>query len=102
MDSFTIELVSNASFNYYPNHSLSSFTICLPEQTHFKREWEVAICELSYHLLYQNVTEGKLTFRDGRERPEEKLKVQLMHIEPGLYPNFVDIVLAIMTLFEKV
>ena len=75
MDSFTIELVSNGSFKCYPNHSLSSFTICLPEQIQFKREWEVALSELSYHSLYQSVTEGKFTFRDGRERPEEKLKV---------------------------
>ena len=46
MDSFTIELVSNASFNCYPNNSLSS-------------------SEISYPSLYQNVTEGKFTFVDG-------------------------------------
>ena len=43
MDSFFIELVSNASFDCYPNISLSSFTNFLPEQTHLKKEWEVAI-----------------------------------------------------------
>ena len=43
MDSFTIELVSNASFNCYPNNSLSSFTNFPPEQIHLKGEWEVAI-----------------------------------------------------------
>ena len=43
MDSFFIELVSNASFGFYPNISLSSFTIFLPEQIHLKKEWEVAI-----------------------------------------------------------
>ena len=36
MDSFTIELVSNASFNCYPNNSLSSFTNFLPEQINLK------------------------------------------------------------------
>ena len=55
MDSFTIELVSNASFNCYPNDSLSSFTIFLAEQIHVKGEWEFAISELSYPYLYQNV-----------------------------------------------
>ena len=84
MDSFTIELVSNASFNCYPKNSLSSFTNFLPEQLLLKGEWEVAISEMSYPLLYQNVTEGKFTFIEGRESPEEKRKIQPMHIEPGL------------------
>ena len=94
MDSFTIELVSNASFNCYPNNSLSSFTNFLPERIHLKGEWEVAILEISYPSLYQNVTEGKFTFIAGRESPEEKRKIQPMHIEPGLYPSIVDIVVA--------
>ena len=36
MDTFTIELVSNASFNDYPNNCLGSFTKFLPEQIHPK------------------------------------------------------------------
>ena len=87
-------LVSTASFNCYPNNSLSSFTIFLPEQIHLKGEWEVAISEILYPSLYQNVTEGKFTFVDGRESPEEKRKIQPMHVEPGLYPSIVDIVVA--------
>ena len=63
MVSFTTKLVSNASFNCYPNNSLSSFTKFLPEQIHLKGEWEVAISEISYPSLYQNVTEGKFFFR---------------------------------------
>ena len=94
MDSFTIELVSNASFICYPNNSLSSFTNFLPEQKHLKGEWEVAISEISYPSLYQNVTEGKFTFVDGRESFEEKRKIVPMSIEPGLYPSIVDIVVA--------
>ena len=94
MDSFTIELVLNASFNCYPNNSLNSFTSFLPEQIHLKGEWEVAISEISYPSLYQNVTEGKFTFIDGRESPEEKRKIQPMQVEPGLYPSIVDIVVA--------
>ena len=92
MDSFTIELVSNASFNSYPNNSLSSFANFLPKQIHLKGEWVVAISEISYPSLYQNVTEGKFSFIDGQESPEEKRKIQPMHIEPGLYPSIVDLV----------
>ena len=94
MDSFTFELVSNASFNCYPNNSLSSFTKFLWEQLNLKGEWELAISEISNPSLYQNITERKFTFIDGRESPEEKRKIQPMHIEPGLYPNIVDIVVA--------
>ena len=55
---------------------------------------EVAFSETSYPSWYQNVTEGKFTFIDGQESPEEKIKIQPMHIEPGLYPSIVDIVVA--------
>ena len=84
MDSFTIELVSNASFNCYPNKTLSYFTNFQLEQIHLKGEWKVATSETSYPSLYQNVTERKFIFIDGRESPEEKRKIQPMHIEPGL------------------
>ena len=43
----------------------------LPEQIHLKGEWEVAISEISYPSLYQNLTEGKFTFVDGQESPEQ-------------------------------
>ena len=76
MNSFTFELVSNASCNCYPTNSLNSFTNFLPEQIHLKGEWEVAISpSIWYASLYQNVTEGKFTFIDGRESPEEKRKI---------------------------
>ena len=92
MNSFTIELVSNASLNCYPINCLSSFTNILSEQVHLKGEWEVAISELSNRSLYQNVTEGKA--RMGETVLRKKKKNQPMHIEPGLYPSIVDIVVA--------
>ena len=48
MDSFTIELVSNASSQLFPNNTLSSFTNFLPEQVNLDGQWEVAISEISY------------------------------------------------------
>ena len=95
MDYFTIELVSKASYNCYPNNSLSSFTKLLPEHIHLKEECEVAIPEKLYSALYQNVTEGKITFIDERESPEEKRKIQPMHTEAGLYPSIADVVVAL-------
>ena len=94
MDSFTIELVSNASVNCFPNNSLSSFTNFLPKPIHLKGKWEVTISEITYLFLYQNDTERKFTNVDGRESSEEKRKIVPMYFEPGLYPTFVDIVVA--------
>ena len=55
---------------------------------------ELAISETSYPSMLKNVSEGKITFIDGREVLEEKRKNQPIHIEPGLYPSFVEIVVA--------
>ena len=90
MDSFAFELFSNASFNCYPNNNLKSFTSFLPEQIHLKGEWEFAISEISYPSLYQNITEGKFTFVEGRDISEEERKIELMHIEPRLYPSTIE------------
>ena len=72
MDSLTIELVSNASFNCYPNNSLSSFTNFLSEQIHLKGEWEVAISEKPFFVPKRY--RGKVYFRrwTRKESPEEK------------------------------
>ena len=47
MDSFTIELVSNASGELIADNTLSSFTNFLPEQLYLEEQWEAAISEIS-------------------------------------------------------
>ena len=54
MDSFTIELVSNASGELFPDITLSSFTNFLPEQVKLEGQWEVSISEITYPSLYQH------------------------------------------------
>ena len=66
MESFTIELVCNASSQLFPNNTLSSFTNFLPEQVNLDGQWEVAVYEISYPSMYQNVTEGKFMFYDEK------------------------------------
>ena len=66
MESFTIELVSNASAQLFPDNTLSSFTNFLPEQLNLDGQWDVAISEISYPSMYQNVTEGKFMFFDKK------------------------------------
>ena len=97
MDSFTIELVSNAAPQLFPNNTLSSFTNFLPEQVNLEGQLEVAISEISYPSGYQNVTEGKFMFYD------EKLSktTEAYYLEPGLYSSRIDIVEAMNTLIQK-
>ena len=97
MESFTIELVSNASLQHFPSNTLSSFTNFLPEQVNLDGQWEVAISEFSYPSLYQNVTEGKFMFYD------EKLSktTKAYYLEPGLYSSITDIVEAMTTLKQE-
>ena len=97
MNSFTIELVSNASSQLFPNTTLSSFTNFLPEQVNLDGQWEVAISEISYPSMYRNVTAGKFMFYD------EKLSktTEAYCLEPGLYSSITDIVESMNTLIQE-
>ena len=97
MDSFTIELVSNASGELFPDNTLSSFTNFLPEQLNLEGQWEVAVSEISYPSIYQNIREGKFKFFD------EKLSksASTYNLEPGLYTSITDIVEAMNMLIQE-
>ena len=97
MDSLTIELVSNASGEMFPDNTLSSFTNLLPEQVNLEWQWEVANSEISYPSMYQKITEGYFKFFD------EKLSksTSTYSIEPGLYNCITDIVEAMNTLIQE-
>ena len=97
MDSFTKELVSNASGELFPDNTLSSFTNFLTEQVFLAEQWGVAISEISYPSVYQNITEGYFKFFD------EKLSksTSTYNLEPGLYTSITDIVEAMNTLIQE-
>ena len=97
MDSFTIELVSNASGELLPDNTLSCFTNFLPEQVNLEGQWEVAISEISYPSMYQNITEGKFKFFDKKFSKS----TSTYSVEPGLYTSITDIVEAKNTLFQE-
>ena len=97
MQSFTIEFISNAFAQLFPNNTLSSFTNFLPEQLNLEGQWEVAVLEISYPSMYQIVTEGKLMFFDKKHR---KLS-DFCYLEPGFYPSITDIVEAMNTHSRK-
>ena len=97
MESFTKELVSNAFAQLFPDNTLSSFTNFLPEQLNLDGQWEVAILEISYSSMYQNVTEGKFRFRDKKLSKSSEFN----YLEPGLYSSITDIVEAKNILIQE-
>ena len=90
MNSFSLELVSNESFDCYPNNTLNPFTNFLPEQINLEGEWELAMTEISYPYLYQNITDGKFSYLDAAT-PNTKHS-DYYTIYAGLYPSISDIV----------
>ena len=97
MDSFTIELVSNASRELFPDNTLSSLTNFLPKQVNWQGLWEVAISEISYPSMYQNITEGKFKFFDKKLSKS----TSTYNLEPGLYTSITDIVEAMNMLIQE-
>ena len=97
MDSFTIELVSNASGELFPDNTLSSFTSFLQEQVNLEGQWELAISEKTYPPMYQNITEGKFKFFDKKLSKS----TPTYSIETGLYTSITDIVEAKNTLIQE-
>ena len=58
---------------------------------------EVAISDISYPSMYQNVTDGKFLFFDKKP---SKLS-ELYYLEPGFYPSVTDIVEAMNILIQE-
>ena len=96
IESCTKEFVSNASAQLFPKNTVSSFTKFLPEQLNLEGQWEVAILEISYPSMYQNVTEGKFPF--DKKLPKSS---DFYCLEPGSYPSITDIVEALIILIQE-
>ena len=97
MDSFTIELLSNASGELFTNNTISPFTNFSAEQVNLEGQFEVAISEISNPSMYQNITEGYFKFFDQKLSKS----TSTYDLEPGLYTSITDIVEAMNTLFQE-
>ena len=92
-----MELVSNASGELFPDNTLRSFTNFLPEQVNLEGQTVVAISEISYPSMYQNITEGYSKFFD--KKPSKSTSTY--NLESGLYTSVTDIVEAMNTLIQE-
>ena len=97
MESFTIELISHASAQLFPNNTLSAFTNFLPEQLNLDGQWEVAISKISYRSMYRNVTEGRFMFFDKKLSKSS----EFYYLETGLHPSITDVVEAKNILIQE-
>ena len=97
METITIELVSNASVQLFPDKALSSFTNFLPEQLNLEGQWMVSISELTYPSMYQIVTEGNVMFF-GKNFSNWS---DFYCLELGFYHCITDIVEAMNTLIQE-
>ena len=90
-------MVSNASAQLFPDNTVSSYANFLPEQLNLDGQGEVAISEISYPSIYQNVTEEKFMFFDKILSKSS----EFYYLEPGLYPSITDIVEAMNILIPE-
>ncbi len=102
--SFYVDLLSNASANYYSNKTLSHFSNFLPEQINLNGDWEVALTEIYHPNYFENVTDGVFYFGAYFEKsldaalknPATKSRfVYKYSIQPGIYKNIDEVFTAI-------
>lgn len=55
-DDFYMVLLSNSSFQYYPDNTTAHFITKLPQHLTFEGEWSVALTEIHVPLTFQNLS----------------------------------------------
>ena len=89
--------MSIPSTQLFPNNTFSSFTNFLPKQLNLKGQWELAISEISYSSMYQNVADGMFMFFEKKlSKPSD-----FYYLGPCLYPSITDIVEVISTFNQE-
>lgn len=101
-DNFYLSLLSNASFDEYPENKTSSFTVNLPQQIGLEGDWMVAVSEVLYQHTIENVTKNNnalVLHYDQHENIGPQLinttkVVKRFEIPVGLYANIEDVITA--------
>lgn len=75
MSEFTINLISNASMETFPGNTLSCFTTLLPTPFTLSGEWQVALAEIAWPLVVQNVTIGEFSVAKKLPAPDRPEKI---------------------------
>ena len=81
-------MVSKRSAQPFADKILSFFINFLPQQLNLEGHWVLAILEISYLSMYQDVIEGKIEF-SGTKLAKS---LEFYYLEYGLYPSITDTV----------
>ena len=57
---FTVIIPHNSSHSYFPDNSLSKFSVYLPHELNFETKYEVALTEILYTNNFYNIYEGAI------------------------------------------
>ena len=85
--SSTINLVSNASMSRFPDNMIAKFTTVLPQSLVLHGKWEVALMELSWPGLLENVTEGLFSYQLNRDEQNRVTSTQETVVERPRFGN---------------
>ena len=83
LEQFTINLVSKASMSTFPDNTHANFTTLLPHPIQLMGDWEVAIVEMSWPSLVQNVLQGNFSYQFINCQ-EEDARPPPRHRRPGM------------------
>ena len=97
MDSFTIELVLNASGELFPDNTLSSLPKFFKGASKLEGPMGSCTSEISYQSVYQNITEEEFEFFDEKVSKS----TSTYNLEPGLYTSVTHFVEAMNTLIQE-
>lgn len=106
---FYQHLISDSSLSYYPNNVISEFTTKLSQEVNLPGQWKVALCNISYHKTWGNITtldDGSCGLKvfwktDGPKGVLLPLLKISAALEPGMYSSPESLINAIYTKFER-
>jgi len=103
---FYLHLISDASLDYYPSNVISNFTTKFSREINLKGQWQVALCNISYHKTWGNIStrdEGgcllRLYQKTNTLEPKGKLHAML---EPGQYSTPQSLIDALLKAFTNI
>ena len=97
MESFSAELHSSASSKLYPQNTIASLTIFLPDQINLEGEEEVTLNEICFPSKFFNIREG--SFGISVAKGGKFVDSEIYKLSPGYYPTRKSIV---SSMFAKI
>lgn len=108
---FYVHLLSDASLDFYPSNVISDFTTKFSHEINLKGSWQVALCNISYHKTWGNITtreEGECYLKLYQKSASGvksifAAKAKLFaSLEPGQYSTPEALIKALFAAFQNI